>query len=86
MRRIAILALATSIALSGCANLHSAAEGVLSGGLIGAGVGAATVVVAGGSVATGAAIGGVVGAGVGGYIGHRNERKAPPSQRGDYGN
>ncbi|MFZ1992262.1 MAG: hypothetical protein WAW96_21110 [Alphaproteobacteria bacterium] len=77
MRRIAILALAASLALSGCASLHSTAEGVLSGGLIGAGVGAAAVAVAGGSVATGAAIGGVVGAGVGGYLGHRNEKKAP---------
>lgn len=75
MRWIASLALATSLVLSGCASLHSTAQGVLSGGLIGAGVGAAAVAVAGGSVATGAVIGGVVGAAAGGYIGHRNEKK-----------
>ena len=75
MRRIAALALAASLVLSGCASLHSTAQGVLSGGLIGAGVGAAAVAVAGGSVVTGAAIGGVVGAAAGGYVGHQNEKK-----------
>lgn len=75
MRRIAALALAASLALSGCASLHSTAEGVLSGGLVGAGVGAAAVAVAGGSVATGAVVGGLVGAGLGGYVGHRHEQK-----------
>lgn len=75
MRRIAALALATSLMLSGCASLHSTAEGVLSGGLVGAGIGAAAVAVAGGSVATGAVVGGLVGAGVGGYVGHHNERR-----------
>jgi len=74
MRRFLILALAASLMSTGCASLHSTAEGVLSGGLVGAGVGAAAIAVAGGSVATGAVIGGVVGAAAGGYIGHRNER------------
>ena len=76
MRRIVVLALAASLMLSGCASLHSTAEGVLSGGLVGAGVGAAAVAVAGGSVATGAVVGGLVGAGLGGYVGHRHEQKA----------
>ena len=80
MLRIATLALASSLVLSGCASVHSTAQGILSGGLIGAGVGAAAVVVAGGSVATGAAIGGVVGAAAGGYVGHRNEHKPAAAQ------
>ncbi len=76
MRRIATLGLAASLALGGCASIHSTAQGVLSGGLVGAGVGAAAVAVAGGSIATGAVVGGLVGAGLGGYVGHRNEKKA----------
>ena len=80
MRRIATLALTASLVLSGCASLHSTAQGVLSGGLVGAGIGAAAVAVAGGSVATGAVVGGVVGAGVGGYVGHRNEKKPTSNQ------
>jgi len=75
MRRIAVVGLAAGLMLSSCASIHSTAQGVLSGGLIGAGVGAAAVAVAGGSVATGAAIGGVLGAGVGGYVGHKHEAK-----------
>ncbi len=75
MRRFAVLALAATLMSSGCASLHSTAEGVLSGGLVGAGVGAAAVAVAGGTVATGAVVGGLVGAAAGGYIGHHNERK-----------
>lgn len=76
MRRILVLALAASLALPGCASIHSTAQGVLSGGLVGAGVGAAAVAVAGGSIATGAVVGGLVGAGLGGYVGHRHEHKA----------
>lgn len=79
MRRITALALAATLMSSGCASLHSTAAGVLSGGLVGAGIGAAAIAVAGGSVATGAVVGGLVGAAAGGYVGHKNEQKQQPN-------
>lgn len=52
-------------ALSACSNLDTTQERVLSGGAIGAGVGAATTILTGGCISCGTAIGGAVGAGAG---------------------
>lgn len=54
-----------ALLLGGCSNLDRTEQRVLSGGAIGAGVGAAGTVLTGGCVACGAAIGGAVGAGTG---------------------
>lgn len=54
-------------ALAACDNMDTTQQRVLSGGAIGAGVGAVGTVLTGGCVACGAAIGGAVGAG-GGYV------------------
>ncbi|MEM7226551.1 MAG: hypothetical protein AAF495_26505 [Pseudomonadota bacterium] len=56
---------AAALALSACSGLNDTEQRVLSGGAIGAGVGAAGTVLTGGCVACGAAIGGAVGAGAG---------------------
>lgn len=60
--------------LSACANLNHTEQKVLSGGAIGAAVGAAGTAVTGGCVACGAAIGGAVGAGTG-YVLDKMEKK-----------
>ncbi len=68
MTRIALpVILAATLALGACSNMSTTEQRVLSGGAIGAGVGAAGTVITGGCVACGAAIGGAIGAGVG-YI------------------
>ncbi len=54
-----------TLALGACSGLNDTEQRVLSGGAIGAGVGAAGTVLTGGCVACGAAIGGAVGAGAG---------------------
>lgn len=53
------------LGLGACTGLNTTTERTLSGGAIGAGVGAVGTVLTGGCVACGAAIGGVVGAGAG---------------------
>ncbi len=62
-------ALVLALAASGCASFHSTTQGVLAGGLFGAGAGVAATAIAGGSLATGGAVGAIVGAAAGGYIG-----------------
>lgn len=70
--RLALLAacLALPLAAAGCSNLNETQQRTLSGGAIGAGVGAVGTAVTGGCVACGAAIGGAVGAGAG-YISNK---------------
>ncbi len=53
------------LATSGCANMNSTQQRMLSGGAIGAGSGAVITVLTGGCVWCGAAIGGAVGVGAG---------------------
>jgi osmotically inducible lipoprotein OsmB len=66
MKAIATVSLlVAALGLSACSNLSTTEERVLSGGAIGAGVGAVGTVVTGGCVTCGAAIGGAVGAGAG---------------------
>ena len=61
-RAVAVIAL---IGLTGCANMDSQDQRMLSGGAAGAVIGAAGTVLTGGCVACGAAIGGAVGVGAG---------------------
>lgn len=61
------LALLPILALGACAELTPTQQRTLSGGAIGAGVGAVGTVITGGCVACGAAVGGTVGA-AGGYV------------------
>lgn len=67
--RLGTLALAAALVLplaaAGCSGLNDTEQRTLSGGAIGAGVGAVGTAVTGGCVACGAAIGGAVGAGAG---------------------
>ncbi len=68
MTRIALpVIFAATLALGACSNMSTTEQRVLSGGAIGAGVGAAGTALTGGCVACGAAIGGALGAGAG-YI------------------
>ena len=74
MRRVFRLgAVAVLLSATGCASFHTTTQGLLAGGLFGAGLGVAATAAAGGSLATGAAIGGLVGAAVGGYVGCMDE-------------
>ena len=74
MRKTAtILVVASALGLSACSGLSDRDQKMLSGGAIGAGVGAVGTVITGGCVTCGAAIGGAVGAGAG-YIMHENEK------------
>ena len=57
--------LVCALGLAGCSGLNSTEQRVLSGGAIGAGVGAAGTAITGGCVACGAALGGAVGAATG---------------------
>ncbi len=59
--------LALGLGLAGCSGINDTQQRTLSGGAIGAGVGAVGTVITGGCVACGAAVGGAVGA-AGGYI------------------
>lgn len=69
MRRTTILpaVLAGGLLVSGCTGMSSTEQSTLSGGAIGAGVGAVGTLMTGGCVSCGAAIGAGVGAGAG-YI------------------
>lgn len=68
VRTLAIpLLLAGALALGGCEGMNNTQQRTLSGGALGAGVGAVGTVLTGGCVSCGAAIGGAVGAGAG-YI------------------
>jgi hypothetical protein len=69
----AIIALATTMGLSGCASMSDSERHVLGGAAIGAAGGAAVGALTGGSVGTGALIGGALGAG-GGYLYDRDQR------------
>lgn len=63
----AILLLAGLLGIAGCSGMNDTAQRTLSGGAIGATVGAVGTAVTGGCVACGAAIGGAAGAAAG-YI------------------
>ena len=66
MKRIAIpFIVVLGLSVAGCSDLSNTQQKTLSGGAIGAGVGAAGTLVTGGCVTCGAAIGGAVGAGAG---------------------
>lgn len=65
--RNAVLAAGLAIGLGACSGMNATQQRTLSGGAIGAGVGAVGTVVTGGCVACGAAVGAGVGA-AGGYI------------------
>ncbi len=73
--RISALALpvVAVLALSGCSGLSTTEQRVLSGGAIGAGVGAVGTAVTGGCVACGTVIGGAAGAAAG-YIVDQTKR------------
>lgn len=75
MKRTLILpaVLAGGLLVSGCSGMDTTEQRVLSGGAIGAGVGAVGTVLTGGCVSCGAAIGAGVGAGAG-YIHDQIER------------
>lgn len=66
-------ALAAALLVSGCSGMNSTQQRTLSGGAIGAGVGAAGAAVTGGCLSCGAVIGGAVGAGAG-YIHDQMEK------------
>lgn len=72
------LVLAT-VALGGCG--HSTGDRAVSGGLIGAGTGAAISGLAGGSLGTGALVGGAVGAAGGALTSGRNVNLGRPAWR-----
>jgi osmotically inducible lipoprotein OsmB len=58
----------------GCTNMSPTAQGAASGGILGAGGGAALTAIAGGNPAIGAAVGGGVGMVAGGLIGASKEK------------
>jgi osmotically inducible lipoprotein OsmB len=60
-----VLASIALLGMSGCANMNSTEQRMLSGGAAGAVVGTVGTVMTGGCVACGAAIGGAVGTGAG---------------------
>jgi osmotically inducible lipoprotein OsmB len=70
---VASALIAATLALTSCAGMNSTEQRTLSGGAIGATVGAVGTAVTGGCVACGAAIGGAVGAGAG-YIYDQHEK------------
>ncbi|HCI46768.1 MAG TPA: hypothetical protein DFI00_05695 [Rhodospirillaceae bacterium] len=70
--RLAGISAICVIGLAGCSNMSDLEQSTLSGGAIGAGVGAVGTALTGGCVSCGAAIGGAVGAGAG-YIKEKSE-------------
>lgn len=65
-KKIAIpFVLAGALTLGACEGMNSTQQKTLSGGAIGAGVGAAGTLITGGCVSCGAAVGAAVGAGAG---------------------
>lgn len=73
MIRIRFEAILPMLLLSGCASMTPTDQGVVGGGLVGAGTGAA-IGNALGNTAAGAAIGGIVGAATGGIVGNNIEQ------------
>lgn len=65
-----------ALAVSGCSNLGTRDQRILSGAAIGAGVGAVGTVLTGGCVSCGTLIGGAVGAGAGYVIDHNEKARA----------
>lgn len=65
LRPLLALALIAGLGLAGCSGMSSTQQRTLSGGAIGAGVGAAGGAVTGGCITCGAALGGALGAGAG---------------------
>ncbi|MEQ8806649.1 MAG: hypothetical protein RIE16_12795, partial [Rhodospirillales bacterium] len=62
-RTVSALVLVSALALSACSGMSNTEQRTLSGGAIGAGVGAVGTALTGGCVSCGAALGGAVGAG-----------------------
>ncbi len=75
--RLLILLLFASLLmpLAACTNMTKTQQGLLTGGVIGAGAGAGISALAGGSAGVGAAVGGVLGGVVGGLYGHDQQKK-----------
>lgn len=74
MRRTAFsLALISLLGLSACSGMSPTEQRTLSGGAIGAGVGAVGTAVTGGCVTCGTVVGGALGAGAG-YLYDRHEK------------
>jgi len=67
IRSVSLLAVLVGLLATGCSSMSDTEQRTLSGGAIGATVGAAGTALTGGCVWCGAAIGGAVGAGAG-YI------------------
>jgi hypothetical protein len=66
MKRIALpLAIIAALALAGCSGMNRTEQRTLSGGAIGASVGAITALATDGCIACGAVVGGAVGAAAG---------------------
>jgi osmotically inducible lipoprotein OsmB len=75
--KLAIIAMATTLAVAGCANMTTTEQRMLSGAAIGALGGVAIAAIAETNIATGAAIGAGVGTGAGYlYSRSRNEQQA----------
>jgi osmotically inducible lipoprotein OsmB len=69
---VAALAVFLGLGLAGCSGMNDTQQATLSGGAIGAAVGAAGTALTGGCVSCGAALGGAVGAGSG-YVIEKNK-------------
>ncbi|MEQ9172246.1 MAG: glycine zipper domain-containing protein [Rhodospirillales bacterium] len=72
-RTVSALVLVSALALSACSGMSNTEQRTLSGGAIGAGVGAVGTALTGGCVSCGAALGGAVGAGAGYLMGKDKE-------------
>lgn len=72
-RTIPALVLASALVLGGCTGMSDTEQSTVSGGAIGAGVGAVGTALTGGCVSCGAALGGAVGAGAGYLMGKDKE-------------
>ena len=72
-RSVPALVLASALVLGGCTGMSDTAQRTVSGGAIGAGVGAVGTALTGGCVSCGAALGGAVGAGAGYLMGKDKE-------------
>lgn len=73
-RLLTNVVLLLTLSMTACTNMNNTQQRTLSGGAIGAGVGAVGTVMTGGCVACGAAIGGAVGAGTG-YVIDQTSKK-----------
>jgi hypothetical protein len=67
------LLLCLALPFTACTSMNKTQQGVLSGGLIGAGAAAGISALAGGNAGVGALIGGAIGAIGGGIYGHNQE-------------